>query len=423
MFKQAIIYTCRLVHSHQGPLLGLVLAVIAFVSIGRVLTKDIVNREVDFHSYWYAGHFIWEREDPYRAVFEEREPRLPVQYWDGLVVTEGKIAQEHLAKMPANTAPIVLILSIFSRLSWPMAAALWAGINVCLALIIGILTVHILGYNLNSPQAAFVVLSFLGFIATREAIETGQTSLLVLACSLGAFVSSKSQPLLAGVLLGVGLSKYSLSFPVFLSILLQGRFLVVLIGLAVQVIGVILISVIGDSAPFEVLFAYLRILDLHAGLPGLHLTSTLLSGSGSWSIWVVGVGSIILWITVFIRFIRLRQNWSSFQDFVLLVLMMIWNLLVFYHRRYDHIAMILFTGLSSLWLWEDPKQRLKFSTPLRVAYSVLTVIFLGVWMLPLYIVLGQTAYVFLFVMCVALALFMTLLILFTITRTTLWSMN
>lgn len=97
MFKQAIIYICRWVHSHRGLLVGFVLAVIAFVSIGRVLTKGIVNRETDFHSYWYAGHFIWEGEDPYRAIFEEREPRLPVRYWDGLVVTEGKIAQERLA--------------------------------------------------------------------------------------------------------------------------------------------------------------------------------------------------------------------------------------------------------------------------------------------------------------------------------------
>lgn len=394
-----------------------ILAILAFASIGRVLTKGIISHEIDFHSYWYAGHFIWEGEDPYQAVFEGREPRLPVRYWDGLVVTTGKIAQEHLATMPANTAPIVLLLTLFSRLSWPTAATVWACINVVLALIVGVLTGRVLGYTWHSLQAMFILLSFLSLIATREAIETGQTSLLVLACSLGALFISDSRPWVAGILLGIGLSKYSLSFPFFLCLALQRRFLTLIVGLAVQISGVALINIISHSSPFEVLSAYLHILRLHAGLPGFHLTATLLRGLGVWSTLIIGLGSAILWVTVFTMYKRSRRGLGSIDNFAVLTLAMVWNLLVFYHRRYDHIGMVLFIGLSSLWVWEDPMQRLQLSRPLRKICFVLTFIFLGVWILPLYIVLGQAVYTLLFVLCTVLALFLTLLIWFTATST------
>jgi len=84
------------------------------------------------HSYWYHGHYVKAGEDPYQAFF------------DGVVTENLPPAQPGLANTPANTAPLVLGLSIFSWLSWTQAKTFWMFINLCLTLLIPGLVIRLL---------------------------------------------------------------------------------------------------------------------------------------------------------------------------------------------------------------------------------------------------------------------------------------
>src|SRR5215470_16620998 len=85
----------------------------------------------DFHAYWYYGHFVRRGVSPYHAFFTDPTAIAgPVRYLDGVTVQH---LTPQLSMMPANTAPMLLLLSVFSWLSWPLAKALWLGCNLLVA--------------------------------------------------------------------------------------------------------------------------------------------------------------------------------------------------------------------------------------------------------------------------------------------------
>ncbi|NKQ36716.1 MAG: hypothetical protein HF973_14020 [Chloroflexi bacterium] len=96
--------------------------IFALFSVREVL---LPRGSADFHSYWFSGHFLRQGTDPYQAFFDRRVPSVPVHYVDGLTTEQAPVAQPGLAITPANTAPITLLLSLFSWLSWPSAKLLW----------------------------------------------------------------------------------------------------------------------------------------------------------------------------------------------------------------------------------------------------------------------------------------------------------
>ena len=87
------------------------------LSIIYMVTKTIDSSgAIDFHSYWYAGHFIRQQSDPYQAYLEDLTPQTPVSYLDNKIIEHLPIAQAGLARVPANTPLFVLLLSPFSNL-------------------------------------------------------------------------------------------------------------------------------------------------------------------------------------------------------------------------------------------------------------------------------------------------------------------
>lgn len=370
--------------------LFVLLTITALFSLGRILTKS--KSGIDFFSLiWYPGHFLWQGADPYAAALEQRVPDLPVRYWDGITEMEFVFPIE---PMPTNPAPIVLLFSPLARLSWPVAMNVWTFVNLALLPVITWAVASLFRCNLFSRRGVLLLLILCSLIATREVIETGQTTIVTFACMVVAVILAPVNQVLAGVFMGIALSKYSLTFPGVLYLLYRRWYRSALIGLGVQVLGILLVAAIGRVSPHRIVAEYMVLMAKHIDMPGLHLKATLLGGMGHFATLVLGLFSAGLFTVLAYWHQRARVlgvAQSEMASVTMLVVVMQWNLLVLPHRRYDHIAEILFLGMMLLWVWKNP-QRLGLQRYQHWGLLVFGGIAFVVWSLPLYYVLDATFY-------------------------------
>lgn len=373
-------------------ILTAVLLFTAGVSMARVLTKQ--RSSIDFFSLiWYPGHFIWQGADPYAAALARRLPQMPVRYWDGPIATEFSLP---IDPMPTNLSPIVLLFSPLARLSWPVASHLWATFNVALLPIIAWSIARLLGYRFFSWEALVILLTLCSLIATREAIELGQTSIITFASMLLAITVAPLRPAMAGVLLGIALSKYSLTFPGFLYFLCQRWYRSALIAGGIQGLSLLIAAAISQTSPLTIAMEHISLMLKHTNMPGLHLWAPIWQDLGS-VIWIV---LVVISVGLFLALARwnrialsssLSMARNPLASTVLLVVMMQWNLLALPHRRYDHVVGILFLALAALGgSLSPPRSQLLVSQSMGL--QILAGLAAGIWILPLYYVLGENLY-------------------------------
>ncbi len=387
-----------------APLIAL-MGIIAAISLGRILTKP--KSGIDFYSLvWYPGHFIWQGMDPYGAALERRIPAMPVHYWDGVVETEFPMPIE---PMPTNLAPLVLFFAPLARFSWPTAVNIWTIVNMGIAVLFVWSVMRFVGHRLLSREGLLILLLFFSLIATREVIETGQTTLFVLACMMLALVVGPSSQSIGGILLGMALSKYSLTFPGALYFLHKRWYRGFTVSIGVQLLGLLILAVISHTHPQIILAENLQMMLMHRQMPGLHLSATLLNGRGlAASIAVIVLSAGLVTLLGF--WYRSAYARGQLADIVLLVIVMQWNLLVLPHRRYDHVAEIVFLALMILWTGSDSGWR--FGKRTTIGLQIFTALAVSVWIFPLYYLLGEHLYMNLFASCSLAALVVLIWLLF-----------
>jgi bacteriorhodopsin len=99
------------------------------------------------------------------------------------------------------------------------------------------------------------------------------------------------------------------------------------------------------------------------------------------------------------------------SDICLLTIVMLWNLLVFYHRRYDYVAAISFPALI-IFMLDNPQMTIKLSNTARTTICCLTGVIMAFWILPIYRIMGDSTYRYLFNTCTIAALAISTWILF-----------
>jgi hypothetical protein len=323
-----------------------VFAVGAIISLGRAIWK---SDSTDFHSYWYSGLFLRQRVDPYYAYFKDLAPSAPIRYLGGQIDTEATLKRDGLMRIPANTAPEVLLLSLFSFLPWTAAKALWLICNVLFAILIPFIVVRI--WPAYHPfqvdwKFLFLVLSFFSITSTRGVISNGQTTLFVFVLMLLSIMLADRHWLVAGLFLGIALSKYSLSLPLIFFFLFKRQYRIVLVALFTQVLGVLVLSLLTDVSPLQMLNEYFLMLKLHSDNIGIQL-SYLLPDTKPWLIPLI-LSLLVLGFTgytVLFRYYKLSLSNKSFFEFHLLCILFLWVLLVAYHMEYDAVLFVLFVCL------------------------------------------------------------------------------
>jgi hypothetical protein len=343
---------------------------------------------LDFHPFWYAGHFILQGQDPYEAYFTDRQLALPVRYLDGVIINEYPVAQEQLSPTPANTPVMLLLLSLFSHFSWNVAKWMFVVVNLTAMLLaawIALRQLPFAGIQLDRFDELLLLLIFFDFSATRIAIENGQTTLLVFLMMLLAIVLARRSWPLAGLALGIALSKYSLALAVFVFLLYKKNFRILLLAIAVQILGILVLAAIGGNSPVTVVQENIQIFSEIFSEPGIHLadfTRNFTKNPVSMQIPVIIMTGLVFGL-LFLWLRKYRAATSSQQDildFHIMTIFFIWTLLVGYHRQYDTLVLILFVilifkGLAYPDLW-------RLSNTARSLVLALMALLLPVLVLP-----------------------------------------
>jgi hypothetical protein len=318
----------------------------------------------DFHQFWYAGHFILQGNDPYEAFFAGEQPTLPVRYLDGVTIDQYPVAQPDLEVTPSNTPTMLLLLAPFAYFSWGDSKVAFMLINIVLMLVTASLVIRRFpfgGIKLTPIEEVFIFLIFIDFSATRIAIENGQTTLLVFLLMILAIVYADRSWVKSGLALGVALSKYSLSLPVFLFLLYKRKFKAILLSILIQILGVLGISAISGSSPITIISENIQLFFRLFDQPGVHLSRwfEFISDNHFISLIPALVMTALVFIPVLFWTSHHPVSSSRTQeviDFHILTTLFIWVILVAYHRLYDTLILLFFVvlvfkGLAAPLIW------------------------------------------------------------------------
>jgi hypothetical protein len=319
----------------------------------------------DYHQFWYAGQFIIQDRDPYEAFFDGEKPSLPIHYADGVTINRYPVAQADLEITPSNTPAMLLMLTPFSYFSWWTAKWLFLTLNLLLMLVTGWLALRHIpfgGVKLPHIQELLIFLIYFDFSATRIAIENGQTTLLVFLLMLIALIFSKRAWVIAGLALGLALSKYSLSIPIFLFFLYKGNFKALLLAVAVQLAGVVGIAALSGGTPVKIVSENIMLFFRLFDQPGVHLSRwfEFISDNHFLTIIPALAMTALVFIPMFLWLTGTPNVTAADQeirDFHVLTVLFIWTILVAYHRLYDTLILIFFVilvfkGLARPSVWE-----------------------------------------------------------------------
>jgi hypothetical protein len=340
----------------------------------------------DLYTYWYAGHFLREGKDFYKSFINNELPSVPVRYLDREVDSLNGVLFPGLVPAPASTAPVFFLMAPLAFLSWPVAKTAWLILNLALLGAIPFLLVRLFPKKkwLNRWEFTSFMLALIGMTSTRYAAASGQITFLILDLLLAALLLSERKPWIAGLLLGLALSKYSLAVGILiLFIFIEPKARVVITAGAVQIAGIVGLMFLSGSGFQEIISEYILMAFWHAGREGIHLAAAL--HAEQYVLWIALI--LTLAVGIPLAFWRLKkaghpvnQSLSPLSRYHFAVILILWALLVGYHRAYDAMVVIIFFGLVA-YLAKQP-DAWKLSRKGQTALKVFSVVALLLLMVP-----------------------------------------
>ncbi len=327
------------------------------------------NGAVDFNTYWYSGLFIRQGISPYQGFLQNHAIELPISFISKSP-TDLSYINTHPGELnvrPGNTAPFVIIMSLFSFLPLNLATRIWSIINILIAFVIPILILNYLKRTNLTIPIYFYPLSILIFFSlnmtSRGIIANGQNGLLIFLFILLSLMTADRRKLtLSGIFLGFALSKYNLVFPVFIYFIIKKEYRILITAIIVQLLGLFLLSSITvNTSPIQILQDYLTIARYHqlnlSGSSGVNISNylpkTIIISIFSF------IGTTLLIILVY--FIVFKKSnplvkYEKKMDMILISVLFLWGLLSVYHLGYDTILMIFPLLFLFLVLENDQKE-------------------------------------------------------------------
>jgi len=359
----------------------------AAVSLGRTIQQTFSPAGAnDLYTYWYAGHFLREGRDFYKSFINNELPSVPVKYLDREVKGLNEILFPDLVPAPASTAPVFFLLAPLAFLSWPVAKIVWLVINLALLGTIPFLLVRLFPIKnwLNRWEELALVFALVGMTSTRYAAASGQITFLILDLLLVTLLMADHKPWIAGLFLGLALSKYSLSLGILiLFIFIEPKPRLIITAGTVQVAGIVSLMLLSGSGFTEIIAEYIRMALWHAGREGIHLAAAL--HAEQYSLWIALALTLAVAIPLaFWRWNNAGQLYfkmpSPLSRYHLSVILVLWALLVGYHRAYD--AMVAFTFFGLVVYLAKQSNAWDLSTRTQTALKIFTVVAVLIMMVP-----------------------------------------
>ncbi|MCE7983713.1 MAG: DUF2029 domain-containing protein [Caldilinea sp. CFX5] len=346
--------------------LGLtILFIFACLSWGRAVHFTFFSPlgGIDFYGFWRAGLFLRQGSDPYTAFLLHLSPNSPITFLDGSVY-EQLPYDDQLSIAPTNTAPSLFIFYLFAWLPWPLAKTSWFLFNGVLAAILPLLLVQLHPATQRWPRILLLALFliFYSLKSVRGALGTGQTTILVVTLMTICLLVWQKHEIVAGLALGIALSKYSVALPLLLYALYERRLRVVVVGALVQLGAVVALGLLTHRSPVAIVWNYYLIMQQHWGQPGLHLAELFAPGT-----WARSSAPVLLTLgfVIFAGWLRFNKQARSapptdrqFYNLHVFSALALWTLLVAYHRPYDGMLIMFFVVLILLGLSDADGWRL-----------------------------------------------------------------
>lgn len=178
-----------------------------------------------------------------------------------LVITQWLVAGENLygseSFQTLYPPHAVVILSPLSLVPDALVLPLWAGLNVCLALVAPYLAARVMARRASVAEIVVLTLLFLCWSGTKTLL---QFSLFSLVFGLAAAAAADRRPYWSGLCLGVAAIKPQVAVPFFLWTVLSRRWRVLSAALLVMGIGTLLFCLRSHANPIDVAVRYSEIL-------------------------------------------------------------------------------------------------------------------------------------------------------------------
>lgn len=337
------------------PIIWTAVVVLALLSLTRslYLTASSTGGR-DFHPYWYYGHFVRQGMNPYTAFADQTLLPTPAHYIDGRVVVPDEVMQRHLADIPANTSPVLLIATLFSYIPWNIVKYIWFALNLALVLALPWLALRLLPPSLQLMRALqwLVAVSFYAMKGPRVALSNGQPSITIFFLMFVTLLLRQSHWLWAGLAFGVALSKYSIALPIGVFLLFERRFRVLIVAGLVQVVSLLAMVALRGGSLWETLDVHIGMVTRYSGgsEQGVHLGYLLRDNPLLVSVLVVAGTLMTVWFTLR----SYRRGWLAAHVLPINSLLSLWILVGAYHRVYDTMLVLLFLilCLSAMTTWQ-----------------------------------------------------------------------
>jgi Glycosyltransferase family 87 len=259
-------------------------------------------------------------------------------------------------------------------------AVVWTTFNLLFAPVAGWLAFRVTYPGRPARAALLPVLLFLSWAGLRIGFGNGQFHLFALVLGLAAVALADRRPYLAGVLLGMALSKPHFAIAFLLWAVLTRRFRMAITGLMFVVVTGLIFSARLGQDPFSVARSYLFVLEsasfyTSSTAAGISL-SPLIRFFGHQpdhanSTYALLVGLAFLALLVVSRRVRSRFVWNA--DVLVLALCCAFATLALFHNSYDAVLLVpLLMWLCYPWLESPSEPRLRSFAPYdRLAVGVL----------------------------------------------------
>ena len=239
----------------------------------------------------------------------------------------------------------------------PFSWLLTVGLLINLAATVAVILLVIKLYGEGWPARAwlYVTAFFLAWAPYRVTLRMGQNTLIVMALLLAALLArQRKHPLLAGLLLGLSLSKYSLTLPFFLYVLWRREWKV---AASAVVLMIVLTEVfawhLGISFFDAIASSFHVVSHVQTAGPGGFTGTTEIkmlifsltgenAGLTSMITIALALGALALMAIVF-----QREPQSEKSHFAILALFALWSA---YHRTYDSALCLVPAALLVDWL-------------------------------------------------------------------------
>ena len=296
-------------------LLWLVLAVLA--------AKGLF--EGGYYALLYSQDFQWspavllgEGHDPY-AWYLNGNPR-------------GRII---LSQEPNYLHGLYLLLLPFAALPWPLAKAAWGLFNSGAGVLGGVMIAREAG--LSGARLAASVAVFVAASPFAHALGNGQASLLVLAAMILAWRARATA--FGGVAAALAASKYSFAPPVFIWLMIEGRFRALGVAALTGLAGLLAFAALCGVSPLPLAFEPLQVSAraTHVGLADVMSFARALDIDdrlGSAPVYLAGLAVAALGVGL----LWSRRPWLG--DFAVFALLCQLSLFALFHQLYDYVLLM-----------------------------------------------------------------------------------